>query len=291
MSLNLSGKTALVVDDERYSRTIVAQQLKDMRALNVLMAADGIEALDLMAKHGKLIAFVIADFNMPAMHGLELLKAIRVGDGHIDRATPVAMVTGYSDKGLVDLALALDVNAFVIKPVSKESLEKRLGRMFAHGGKDLWLKSAHLYEDIGVASALDDVLGTGMTPEDERKARRVYVKRKDEPLFRNPAEEETETDVHAHELEDEAVALEHPATSQAPRRQLHGYSCALKHIPKEGAILARDVHTADGRLFMHAGSELTPRIVSILFDLQDLEHPVDEIWVASEEQPDDEPPA
>jgi CheY-like chemotaxis protein len=291
MSLNLSGKTALVVDDERFSRTIVAQQLKDMGALSVLMAGDGIEALDLMAKHGKLIAFVIADFNMPVMHGLELLKAIRIGDGHVDRATPVAMVTGYSDKGLVDLALALDVNAFVIKPVSKESLEKRLGRMFDHGGKDLWLKSALLYEDIGVASALNDVLGTGKTSEDEGKARRVYVKRKDEPLFRNPAEEETETDVHAHELEDEATAAEHSATGEAPRRQLHGYSCALKHIPKEGAILARDVHTADGRLFMHAGSELTPRIVSILFDLQDLDHPVEEIWVASEEQPDDEPPA
>jgi len=53
----------------------------------------------------------------------------------------------------------------------------------------------------------------------------------------------------------------------------------LNEIP-EKALLARDVHTADGRLFMHAGDQLTPRAVSILFDLQELGHPVDSIWVA-----------
>ena len=64
-------------------------------------------------------------------------------------------------------------------------------------------------------------------------------------------------------------------------KPLQGYQCKLNDIP-DAAILARDVHTADGRLFMHAGSQLTPRVISILFKLQELDHPVDSIWVAKD---------
>ena len=57
-------------------------------------------------------------------------------------------------------------------------------------------------------------------------------------------------------------------------------SCPLNELPQD-AIISRDVFTADGSLFMHAGTQLTPLIISILVDLQDLGHSVDEIRIAT----------
>ncbi len=48
----------------------------------------------------------------------------------------------------------------------------------------------------------------------------------------------------------------------------------------ENATLARDIYTADGRLYMHAGNELTAKFISILKDLQDLENLTTDIWIA-----------
>ena len=47
----------------------------------------------------------------------------------------------------------------------------------------------------------------------------------------------------------------------------------------EGALLARDIYPADGRLYMHAGDKLTARIISILNDLRDLENMTSDIWI------------
>ncbi len=283
MSLNLEGQSILVVDDERYSRTIVAHVLRDLGGPNVVQAQDGVDALEALdAAKGK-FAFVISDFNMPRMHGLQLLKEIRVGHGQINRAMPFAMVTGFSEKHLVDLALALDVNAFLVKPVSKRGLEKRLEKMLRVIRRDLWLKYRAVYDDIPVDSVLDEL--TALHKGEKRPTfphRGIFVKGENTPLLRDakPVEpEETESDAWAHLLEEEAEESEHIVETPLGERKLNGYECALDDIPK-GAILARDLHTSDGRLFMHAGAQLSPRIISILYDLRELKHPVDSIWVA-----------
>ena len=146
-SLDLSGRRVLVADDVMYSRSIVRWLLRDFGDPRVHQAANGKEALGYLRVG---VDAVISDFNMPEMQGLELLKAVRTGQQNINRATPFAMLTAYSDKHLVDVALALDVNAFLIKPVSKRAFSTRLERMLRQLKAEEWLKSAEQYDEIDV---------------------------------------------------------------------------------------------------------------------------------------------
>lgn len=273
MALDLSDQSVLIVDDEKFSRSIVAHLLGEMGKPRITHADNGSEALDALGDESVHFDFVIADFNMPVMNGLQLLKSIRVGHRDIDRAMPVAMVTGYSEKHLVDLALALDINAFLIKPVSKRGLEKRLESMLNQVGEDIWLKSESLYHDLNVDEVLDEVLGSMPKPSGEEtpRSRRFFIKGKEGPLLDGPepgSADGSEAQPPAGMPGGEAAADGDPES----------YKCPLRQIPP-GSILARDVHTADGRLFMHAGAEMTLRIISILLDLLDLDHPVDSIWI------------
>ncbi len=286
MTLDLSEKTILVVDDERFSRSIVEHLLDSMEKPTVVQAINGSEALDAMMSESYEIDFIIADINMPVMNGLQLLKAIRVGNRHLNRATPVAMLTGFSDKGVVDTALALDVNAFLIKPVSKLALEKRLSQMLRHTDSDIWLKSEKVYMNIDVETVLGEI-GAPIQQDTHQKfkQRGVFTPPADQPLFIDPSLEDTEPDSRAnewaHALEEEVSGSERVVETSMSAHQIPGKLYALENI-RPGSVLARDVHTADGRLFMHAGAKVTQRIISILFDLQELEHPVDNIWIAHE---------
>lgn len=147
--LNLANKTFLVVDDETFSRTIVANMLRSLGTGNLFQAKDGEEALDLLAGEGKAADCIIADFNMPLMNGLELLKAIRIGTRGIRRDIPFAMLTGHSDRELVGLAIQLDVNAFLIKPVSKKALVTRTQVLLTEAAPG---RSVEEYRRVNVAN-------------------------------------------------------------------------------------------------------------------------------------------
>ena len=303
MALDLFGMSVLIVDDELVTRTVVAQILGSMGPPKIYQADNGAQALDYLSPESGGVDFVIADFNMPVMHGLELLKAIRTGELDIRRSTPVAMLTGYSDKGLVDLALALDINAFLIKPVTKRGLELRLASMLEQSKTDLWLKSNTIYQEIDVGPVLEDIVGEAIdrdhpgdhdsgagkpAPERESepltsesfRSRRMFFKREEQPLFRDYKAVAAEAAANKGVGTDgQAQRRESGTASSAPSQTIHERLVTPEDIP-EGATLMRDVHTADGRLFMQSGTELTPRVISILIDLEELDHPVDGVWIA-----------
>ena len=256
MAIDLSDQSILIVDDEQFSRSIVARLLEKMGKPQITEAGNGSEALDLLDNDGDKISLVIADFNMPVMHGLDLLKAIRAGEGGIgiDRGTPFAMLTGHSDTFLVQMALALDVNAFLIKPVSKKGLEQRLDKMLRHGTTGQWLKPATDYEAIDVKSALDNI-SIAPPGQDAPVSRGAIVNTADQPLFR----------------------AEKPSLA---RGALKGRPCSIKDIPAK-AWLTRDVHTSNGQLVIAAGEDLTPRVITILDDLYDLGRLGETVWVAT----------
>ncbi|NVK18785.1 MAG: response regulator [Methylocystaceae bacterium] len=121
------NEIAIVVDDETFSLSIVTQLCRAIGFKEVKSeksVKDGLLALKASPK--KTTPVIIADFKMPQHNGLELLKAVRMGAVHEDRALPVLMLTGHTDASLVSSALKLDVDAFIAKPVSKGALEKRL---------------------------------------------------------------------------------------------------------------------------------------------------------------------
>lgn len=284
MAIDLAGNTVLVVDDESFSRGTVARFLEELGNPNVIHAEDGKDAIEALDSDDVSVDLIISDFNMPNVHGLDLLKSIRTGRCKVARFIPFAMLTGYADKHLVDMALGLDANAFLIKPISRDGLETRLKKMFRLVQSDNWLKSEDEYQEMDVSSALDDIVGVTSPAVNPPTARGIFVMRKDKPLFRNPMNSGvfTDEDLRAHQLEDEALGLDDskPVSTQRAK-QLDGYRCPLEQV-KPGSTLARDVHTADGRLFMHAGSHISERVISILNDLQDLGHPVDAIWLVRE---------
>ena len=146
---DLSSYSILLVDDLTFTRQMVSKLLNSMGNPTIHLAEDGDEALGVLHKNPD-VDFVISDFKMPKLNGLQLLKAIRTGKANIKRETPFAMLTGYSDLHLVDMALALDINAFLTKPVSQKSLSDRLGKMLAPDDGKKALKSADAYEDVVV---------------------------------------------------------------------------------------------------------------------------------------------
>ncbi len=120
------GRKILVIDDEKFSRAIVLRHLKDAGVEAVVQAASATEALQALMATPSDYCATICDFNMPVLTGLHFLKAVRTGFEGIANSLPVIMVTGFADSSLVGAALRLDVDAFVVKPVSRATLENRL---------------------------------------------------------------------------------------------------------------------------------------------------------------------
>ncbi len=113
----------LVVDDSPTMRRIVINALKSFGYTNVVEAGDGIEALDMLKKEGN-IEFVVTDWNMPNMTGLELTQSIR-GSAEFGNL-PILMVTTRGLKQDIVDALKARVNNYVVKPFTPQVLKEKI---------------------------------------------------------------------------------------------------------------------------------------------------------------------
>jgi len=114
--------TALVVDDSRAIRMILSRTLRSL-GYEVREAGDGREALATLGS-GPLADLVMADWNMPVMDGLELLRRIRSSPLYC--GVPVVMVTTEAEIDQMTLALQAGANEYVMKPFTKEILADKL---------------------------------------------------------------------------------------------------------------------------------------------------------------------
>lgn len=117
----------LVVDDFSTMRRIIKNILREIGYNNVDEADDGSTALEKL-KSAK-FDFVVTDWNMPNMPGIELLKAIRQDAGLKD--TPVLMVTAEAAKENVVTAVAAGVNNYIVKPFTAAALKERIDLILA----------------------------------------------------------------------------------------------------------------------------------------------------------------
>jgi CheY-like chemotaxis protein len=92
---------------------------------------------------------------MPVANGLQILKQIRTGALSVPRETHVLMLTGSSDFGLVGAAMSLDVDAFIIKPVSVQAMAGRLEKVL---GQRAELKGKEEYEKIDIEAVSQRLL-------------------------------------------------------------------------------------------------------------------------------------
>jgi CheY-like chemotaxis protein len=130
----LANRHFLVVDDEEFVRVLVARFLKRSGAAGVVEAVDGSEAIAAIASYDMAFDAVISDVKMRPMNGIELLRAIRTGAFGLKRNLPVLMLTAHAEVELVAEALALDADAFVVKPVKREALIDRVLRVLERTG-------------------------------------------------------------------------------------------------------------------------------------------------------------
>src|SRR3990172_4990570 len=112
----------LVVDDFSTMRRIIKNILREIGYNNVDEADDGTTALEKL-RAGK-FDFVVTDWNMPNMPGIELLKAIR-SDAEL-KDTPVLMVTAEAAKENVVTAVQAGVNNYIVKPFTAAALKERI---------------------------------------------------------------------------------------------------------------------------------------------------------------------
>jgi two-component system, chemotaxis family, chemotaxis protein CheY len=121
----------LVVDDFSTMRRIVKNVLKQLGFDNVDEAEDGAQALAKLRTGG--FGFMVSDWNMPNMDGLELLKAVRA-DAAI-KSLPILMVTAEAEKDKVVAAIQAGVNNYVVKPFTAEVFKEKMDRVFEKLGK------------------------------------------------------------------------------------------------------------------------------------------------------------
>lgn len=121
----------LVVDDFATMRRIVRNLLKELGFNNVDEAEDGADALNKLTTGD--FGFVISDWNMPNMDGLELLKAIRASATMA--RLPVLMVTAEAKKENIIAAAQAGASGYVVKPFTAAILEEKLNKIFDKLGK------------------------------------------------------------------------------------------------------------------------------------------------------------
>ena len=121
----------LVVDDFPTMRRIVRSLLKELGFTNVEEAEDGQEALGKLK--GGDFEFVVSDWNMPNLDGLEMLKQIRADEAM--KALPVLMVTAEAKKENIVAAAQAGANGYIVKPFTAATLEEKLNKIFEKLGK------------------------------------------------------------------------------------------------------------------------------------------------------------
>ncbi|WHZ25217.1 MAG: Chemotaxis regulator - transmits chemoreceptor signals to flagellar motor components CheY [Nitrospira sp.] len=116
----------LVVDDMVTMRRIVKNILKQLGFANVEEAENGQEALQKLRADS--YGFVVSDWNMPVMTGIDMLRAIRADEKL--KTTPVLMVTAEAQQSNLVEAVQAGVSNYIVKPFTAEILQEKITKIF-----------------------------------------------------------------------------------------------------------------------------------------------------------------
>jgi len=116
----------LIVDDFSTMRRIIKNLLRDLGFNNTAEADDGKTALP-MLKTGE-FQFLVTDWNMPGMQGIDLLKAVRAEENI--KTLPVLMVTAEQKREQIVAAAEAGVNGYIVKPFTAATLKEKIDKIF-----------------------------------------------------------------------------------------------------------------------------------------------------------------
>lgn len=120
----------LIVDDFSTMRRIIKNLLRDLGFTNTQEADDGVTALP-MLRNGD-FDFLVTDWNMPGMTGIQLLKEVRADAKLV--SLPVLMVTAEAKRDQIIEAAQAGVNGYVVKPFTAQVLKEKIDKIFERVG-------------------------------------------------------------------------------------------------------------------------------------------------------------
>lgn len=123
-------KKVLSVDDSGVMRRIIGRTV-EVLGYGFLEAADGLEALNVIAKNSEEIALIILDVNMPEMDGFELLRRVKADPKYKD--IPVMMLTTESERSRIIEAIQAGAVNYICKPFQQEDLTVKIAESLGEG--------------------------------------------------------------------------------------------------------------------------------------------------------------
>jgi len=118
--------TVMIVDDFATMRRIVKNILSQLGFKNFVEADDGSVAWEMLQKEP--VDFIVSDWNMPKMTGIELLKKVRADEKL--QETPFLMVTAEAQKENIIEAVKARVSNYIVKPFTPETLGEKIEKIF-----------------------------------------------------------------------------------------------------------------------------------------------------------------
>ena len=116
----------LVVDDSSTTRRLVKNMLRQIGFNNIVEADDGTVAWDILNREK--IDFIVSDWNMPQMKGIELLRHVRASEQHAK--TPFLMVTAEAQHKNILEAVQAKVCNYIVKPFAVATLKQKIAKIF-----------------------------------------------------------------------------------------------------------------------------------------------------------------
>ncbi|HTN32144.1 MAG TPA: chemotaxis response regulator CheY [Pseudomonas sp.] len=120
----------LIVDDFSTMRRIIKNLLRDLGFTNTTEADDGLTALPMLQSGN--FDFLVTDWNMPGMNGIDLLRAVRADERL--KNLPVLMVTAEAKRDQIIEAAQAGVNGYVVKPFTAQGLKDKIEKIFERVG-------------------------------------------------------------------------------------------------------------------------------------------------------------
>lgn len=124
---SIQGKKILVIEDQEFMRDMVVRIIKRLGCDAVLEAANGEEGISICQQ--SMPDAVICDINMKPVDGIEFLRRVRQAEGGINATLPVIFLTNDAQEETVMAAREYRANAFIVKPVTVNAIENKLGQV------------------------------------------------------------------------------------------------------------------------------------------------------------------
>jgi len=116
----------LVVDDFSTMRRIIGGILRELKFSDIVEAEDGVSAWDVLQRGD--VDFIVSDWNMPRMTGIELLKKVRASEEFQD--IPFLMVTAECQQENIIEAVQAKVSNYVVKPFTAATMQQKIEKIF-----------------------------------------------------------------------------------------------------------------------------------------------------------------